>query len=142
MEIRQLDVKTAFLNGDLDEEIFMPQPPAIESSKTPTLVCRLKKSLYGLKQAPRQWNLVIDLFLQREGFKQSKADICVYIKYTADGIILLIIAVYVDDMLIIGPQLGDVVRVKTIIKESLKSRTLESSTTFWESKSREIEFVA
>lgn len=54
-----MDVKTAFLNGDLDEDIFMLPPPG-----------RLRRSIYGLKQSPRQWNIVIDTFLKDEGYEQ------------------------------------------------------------------------
>ena len=59
--LMQLDVKTSFLNGDLDEEIYMTQPQGFEVKGKENLVCRLKKSLYGLKQAPQQWylNLIV-----------------------------------------------------------------------------------
>ena len=63
LHLEQLDVKTAFLHGDLEEEIYMQHPQGYEVKDTENLVCRLKKSLYGLKQAPRQWYLKFDKFL-------------------------------------------------------------------------------
>ena len=68
--IHQMDVKNAFLNGDLYEEIYMDQPPGFVDQKHPNLVCRLKKSLYGHKQAPRAWNEKIDRYFQLHGFKK------------------------------------------------------------------------
>jgi hypothetical protein len=67
-EIHQMDVKTAFLNGHLEEEIYMCQPPGYIERGKEQLLCRLKKSLYGLNQAPRCWNKVIDEFLRTLGF--------------------------------------------------------------------------
>ena len=72
LEIHQMDVVTAFLAGDLEEEIFMEQPEGFEVGiKEDDLVCRLRRSLYGLKQAPRVWNQRIRLFLKSIGFDQT-----------------------------------------------------------------------
>ena len=65
MEIHQMDVKTAFLNGDLTEEIYMDIPYGVCSKATEDSVCKLNKTLYGLKQSPRMWNAKIDKFLQQ-----------------------------------------------------------------------------
>src|ERR1700686_893045 len=78
-EVEQMDVKTSFLHGDLEEEIYMKQPEgfAVKGKKEP--VCKLKKSLYGLKQSPRMWYKKFDTFIRGLGFTRSKEDHCVYL---------------------------------------------------------------
>ena len=102
LEVHQMDVKSAFLNGDLENEIFMKQPEGFVDSENPDYVCLLKKSLYGLKQSARCWNLVMDEYLKSNGYKQSTADMCIYYKSEVkDGrTVLMIIAVYVDDTIL------------------------------------------
>ena len=68
LEVEQLDVKTAFLHGDLEEEIYMEQPEGFVDKGIEKFVCKLKKSLYGLKQAPRQWYKKFDSFMMNNGF--------------------------------------------------------------------------
>ncbi|KAE8657593.1 ABC transporter B family member 6 [Hibiscus syriacus] len=80
LHLEQLDVKTAFLHGDLEEEIYMRQPEGFIEASKKNLVCRLKKSLYGLKQAPRQWYKKFDSFMSSSGFTRCQADHCCYIK--------------------------------------------------------------
>ena len=80
LELAQLDVKTSFLHGDLDEEIYMAQPEGFAKHGKEHLVCSLKKILYGLKQAPGQWYQNFDTFMQSQGFKCSVEDSCLYIK--------------------------------------------------------------
>ena len=99
LEIEQMDVKTAFLHGDLEEEIYMQQPDGFVVKGKEHLVCRLKRSLYGLKQSPRMWYQKFDAFALKMGFR-SEDDHCVYFKVIDDQI--LIIVLYVDDMLFIG----------------------------------------
>ena len=93
-----MDVKTAFLHGDLDEDIYMMQPEGYLSMGNEELICRLKKSLYGLKQAPRQWYKKFDAFMHEIKFVRTEADHCCYFKRFGDGYIILLL--YVDDMLI------------------------------------------
>lgn len=93
MFFRQFDVKTAFLNGELEEEIYMRQPIGFDDKSG--RVCRLKRSLYGLKQASRVWNKKFTDFLQSFGLKISKADPCVFIGKDGDKNIYL--AIYIDD---------------------------------------------
>ena len=79
LEIHQLDVKTAFLNGDLDEEIYMEQPEGSTVPGQKNKVCRLVKSLYGLKQAPMQWHEKCDSVMMTNGFKINECDKCVFV---------------------------------------------------------------
>ena len=99
-EIEQMDVKTTFLHGDLEEEIYMKQPEGFMVKGKKELVCRLKKSLYGLKQSPRMWYQKFDTYIRGLGFTRSKEDHCVYFKLIGDRVIYLVL--YVDDMLLIG----------------------------------------
>jgi hypothetical protein len=80
LEVGQMDVKTTFLHGDLEEEIYMKQPEGFVVKGRKELVCKLKKSLYGLKQSPRMWYQNFDTYILRLGFVRSKADHCVYSK--------------------------------------------------------------
>ncbi|GJV11833.1 pol polyprotein, partial [Tanacetum coccineum] len=85
LEIHQMDVKTAFLNGDLEEEIYMNQPEGFIAPGQEGKVCRLVKSLYGLKQAPKQWHQKFDHTMLESGFKINECDKCVYVKDTSAG---------------------------------------------------------
>jgi Reverse transcriptase (RNA-dependent DNA polymerase) len=84
LELEQLDVKTVFLHGDLEEEIYMVQLEGFEVKEKNNMVCKLKKSLYGLKQAPRQWYKKFDSFMMSHGYQRTKADPCVYFKRLAN----------------------------------------------------------
>jgi len=100
MEIHQMDVISAYLNGVLEEEIYMKQLPGYVDPKNPTKVCRLRKSLYGLKQSARCWNASFDNYLKSEGYLSCPTDFCVYSKTIGESIIILI-ALFVDDTIII-----------------------------------------
>ena len=100
LEVHQMDVKTAFLNGDLNEEIYMEQPEGFSAPGQEMKVCRLVKSLYGLKQAPKQWHEKFDNIMLSHGFKINECDKCVYVKDDEHGYV--IVCLYVDDMLIVG----------------------------------------
>ena len=101
LECDQMDVVTAFLNGDLDQEIYMMIPEGLRTPENEDMVCKLQKSLYGLKQSPRQWYAKIDDFLVGTlKFVASMNDPCLYVRKSESTI--LIIALYVDDLLIVG----------------------------------------
>ena len=74
LELHQMDVKTAFLNGDLSEEVYMSQPEGFKENGKENMVCRLKRSIYGLKQASRQWYLKFDKIVTSFGFIENKFD--------------------------------------------------------------------
>ncbi len=93
-----MDVKIAFLNGDLEEEIYMEQPEGF-THEGEHLVCKLHKSLYGLKQSPRAWNQKLDTFLKNIEFTRSDANFCVYVAQVAD--VKFFIVVYVDDLILV-----------------------------------------
>ncbi|GJU06761.1 retrotransposon protein, putative, ty1-copia subclass [Tanacetum coccineum] len=108
-EIWQMDVKTAFLNGYLSEEVYMEQPEGFVNPKFPNRVCKLKRFIYGLKQASRQWNKQFDDEIKKFGFTQNHDEPCVYMKSSGSYVTFLIL--YVDDILIMGnniPMLQDV----------------------------------
>ena len=95
-----MDVKIAFLNGVVEEEVYVEHPLGFETHDGESHVCILKKSLYGLKQAPRTWYGIIDGFLSSLGFTKSKADSNLYYK-VEDGN-LVILPLYVDDLFVTG----------------------------------------
>jgi len=97
--LHQIDVKNAFLHGDLKEDIYMTPPPGLFSSST-SVMCKLKRSLYGLKQAPRVWFDKFRSTLLRFLFVQSKYDSSLFLYKISIGFVLLL--VYVDDIIIAG----------------------------------------
>jgi Reverse transcriptase (RNA-dependent DNA polymerase) len=112
-EIHQMDVKSAFLNGVLDEEIYMEQPQGFISTGQETKVCHLKKAIYGLKQASRAWNLQFHGVLSELGFTRTFADAGVYVYHQRRGDGPLIIILYVDDITIMGASLKSVKQLKS-----------------------------
>ena len=96
-----MDVKTTFLQEDLEEEIYMKQPEGFMVKGKKELVFRLKKSLYGSKQSPRMLYQKFNTYIRGLGFTRSKEDHCVYFKLIGDRVIKFL---YVDDMLLIGNE--------------------------------------
>ena len=98
LKLHQMDVSAAFLNGELDEEIYLSQPPGFVVEGKENYFCRLRKSLYGFKQSLHCWNNSFDQFIKELGFLQSTSDACIYVKGNASN--LCVVAVYVDDLII------------------------------------------
>jgi Reverse transcriptase (RNA-dependent DNA polymerase) len=111
-EIHQLDVKSAFLNGVLDEEIYMEQPQGFIIAGKETKVCRLRKAIYGLKQASRAWNQQFHGVLIELGFTRTFSDAGIYVYQQRGGDGPLFIILYVDDITILGASLKAVKRLK------------------------------
>jgi hypothetical protein len=121
-EIHQMDVKTAFLNGELEEEIYMHQPEGFVMPNHERKVCKLIKSLYGLKQAPKQWHEKFDKAVVANGFKIHNSDKCVYSKFHKNqGVI---ICLYVDDMLIFGTNFESIENTKNFLSSSFDMKDL------------------
>ena len=114
-ELHHLYVKTAFLNGEIKEEIYITQPEGFEVKGKEDHVLKLKKALYGLKQAPRAWNSKLNEVLLKQGFVRSKCDYGVY--YTAEVQERIIIGVYVDDMIITGSKSQRIMEFKEGMKQ-------------------------
>ncbi|KAL9266778.1 Retrovirus-related Pol polyprotein from transposon TNT 1-94-like protein, partial [Drosera capensis] len=125
LHLEQLDVKTAFLHGDLDEDIYMVQPEGYQIAGKEKLVCKLTKSLYGLKQAPRQWYLKLDNFMSRSGYKKSDLDPCCYWRHFGSSYIILLL--YVDDMLVAGSDMDEINRLKKQLSEEFEMKDLGAS---------------
>ena len=122
MSIQQMDVTTAFLNGTLKEELCMAQPAGFEEKGRKTMVCKLKKSLYGLMQSPRCWYEELSKYLVGIGFKQSRADLCVFYKWT-DGN-LTVISVYVDDLIMLADLMQEMMEVKEQLSRRFRMKDL------------------
>ena len=109
-EIWYIDVKTAFLNGNLLEDVYMQQPDGFIVPRLANKVCKLNRSIYGLKQASRSWNQRFDEIIKEYDFIQNEDDPCVYKKVS--GRALAFIVLYVDDVLLIGNDIPMLTSVK------------------------------
>ena len=120
--VHQMDVTTAFLYGEIDREIYMVPPEGAVSAGEEGLVWRLDRSLYGLKQAPRCWNQRIHGFLLKHGFKQTLSDSATYSR--GSGAKQVVLAVYVDDMLIMSASEDEVGVIKALLSGEYKMKDL------------------
>jgi hypothetical protein len=120
--IHQMDVKTPFLNGELEEEIYMDQSEGFVVKGQEGIVCKLVKSLYGLKQSPKQWHDKFDRTLTSVGFVTNEADKCVYYRYGGgEGVILCL---YVDDILTFGTSFELIKEVKDFLSQKFEMKDL------------------
>ncbi|RVW38473.1 Retrovirus-related Pol polyprotein from transposon TNT 1-94 [Vitis vinifera] len=122
LELHQMDVKTAFLNDNIDETIYMVQPENFESKDSKQLVCRLKRSIYGLKQASRQWYRKFDQVITSFGFKENTVDQCIYLKFSGSKFIILVL--YVDDILLASSDVGLLHETKRFLSSKFDMKDL------------------
>ena len=122
LELHQMDVKTAFLNGDLHEEVYMDQPKDFQDKGKAHMVCKLKKSIYGLKQASRQWYLKFHEILITFGFKENLVDQCIYLKISGSKICIIVL--YVDDMLLASNNMGMIFETKQFLSKNFDMKDL------------------
>ena len=115
-----MDVKNAFLNGDLNEEVYMRPPPSlyVESNK----VCHLRRALYGLKQAPRAWFAKFSPTISRLGCMANHYDSALFLRRTNKGTILLLL--YVDDMTITSDVLNGIQELNDFLSRQFKMKDL------------------
>lgn len=122
LELHQMDVKTTFLNGDLEEEVYMVQPKGFLEKGKEDMVCRLRKSIYGLKQVSRQWFLKFDEVITSFGFVENKMDQCLYLKVSGSKFIFL--SLYVDDILLASNDLRLLHDTKQLLSKSCDMKDL------------------
>ena len=101
-KVHHLDVKSAFLNEELAEEVYVQQPPGFVITSEEHRVFRLRKALYGLRQAPRAWNIKLDASLVSLGFTKCATEHALYTRRSKGG--LVIVGVYVDDLIVTGAE--------------------------------------
>jgi hypothetical protein len=117
-----MDVKTAFLNGHLSEDVYMTQPEGLVDPQKAGKICKLHMSIYGLKQASQSWNIRFDEVVKGFGFIKNEEEPCDYTK--ASGSALVFLVLYVDDILLIGNDIPMLEVVKTSLKRSFSMNDL------------------
>lgn len=123
--IEQLDVKSAFLHGEIEEEIYMSIPEGFQNAGE---VCRLNKALYGLKQAPFCWNKKFDCFIRTEQFIKSKSDPCLYLKKLSESNIYLLL--YVDDIIIVSDNKREINDLKVKLQNKFEMQDMRKLKNF------------
>jgi hypothetical protein len=125
LELHQMDVKMAFLNGDLYENVYMAQLKGFVVEGKENIGCRLKKSIYGLKQAFRQWYLEFDETIKKFGFKENEKDNCIYAKFKNGKFIFLIL--YVDDILLASSDANLLLETKKFLSSNFDMKDLSEA---------------
>ena len=122
LELHQMDVKIAFLNGGQEKEVYMKQPEGFSSSANERLVCKLNKSIYGLKEASRQWYLKFHEVISSFGFEENVMDNCIYHKVSGSKICYLVL--YVDDILLVTNDVGTLYEVKQFLSKNFDMKDM------------------
>jgi hypothetical protein len=122
LKLHQMDVKTAFLNGDLYENVYMAQPKGFIVEGKENLGCHLTKFMYELKQASRQWYLKFDEAIRKFGFKENEEDNCIYAKFKNEKFIFLVL--YVDDILLASSDVHLLLEIKDFLSSHFDMKDL------------------
>ena len=117
-----MDVKTAFINGFLKEELYMMQPEGFVDSKNADKVWKLQRSIYGLVQASRSWNIRFDEMIKAFGFIQTYGEACIYKKVSGSYVAFLIL--YVDDILLMGNDIVLLESIKAYLNQCFSMKVL------------------
>ena len=131
-DLHQMDVRMTFLNGNLEEEVYMKQPEGFSSSEGEHLVCKLKKSIYGLKQASRQWYLKFHEVITSFSFEENIMDQCIYQKVSGSKICFLVL--YVDDILLVTNGKGLLYDVKQFLSNNFDMKDMGEASYVFGSK--------
>jgi len=127
-KLYQMDVKSAFLNGYIEEEVYVKQPPGFENPKYPNHVYKLHKALYGLKQAPRAWYERLKSFLLAKGFEMGSVDKTLFL--LKHGTNMLLVQIYVDDIIFGGSSHGLVAKFSEMMSREFKISMMGELTFF------------
>ena len=143
-EIWQMNIKTTFLNGNLEESIYMAQLEEFNEQDHEQKVYKLKRSIYGLKQASRSWNIKFDTVIKSYGFKQNVDEPCVYKKIVNSTVVFLVL--YVDNILLIGNNVGFLTDIKHWLAAQFQMKDLGEPQfvlgiqIFWNRKNKTLAF--
>ena len=122
LEAEIIDVDSAFLYGEVDEDIYMGQRDDFKDDRNPIKKCLLQKAQYGTKQAARQWNNNLNQHLENQGFISASADPCVFIRVSSGE--YSIIVIYVDDLMLFGKTEEHIKDIKSALKHEFSIEEL------------------
>ena len=126
LELYHMDVRAAFLNGDLVEDVYMSQPIGFEEVGKEHMLCKLHKSIYGIKQTSRQWHLKFDEVVITNDYKENIVDQCIYMKVNGSRYIFLVLYIY--DILIAANDTDLLVEIKQLLFSHFDMKDLGEAT--------------
>jgi hypothetical protein len=129
LELHQMNIKTVFLNSDLNANVYMAQPEGFVVEGKEHMGCRLKKSINGLKQASRQWYIKFDEVIRKFNLKENEVDNCIYSKTSGSKFTTLVL--YVDDILLSSNDLDMLYDTKRFLSSNFDMKDLGMPLMFW-----------
>jgi hypothetical protein len=124
MQVKQMDVCNAFLNAEIEDDVYLKLPQGMTNHKdyNDNVIYKLNKSLYGLRGSPKSWNKVFDSIMSSQGFTKSKKDNCLYTKFNGDVKVFLLL--YVDDILYTSNSKDEMEKLKNVLANSFKIKDM------------------